>query len=202
MEDDKPMTKITIIDEPMTEEEKKHEMKSFSCDFAEDEMLTIYNGKIFEITLSKKELSLCKLICATLDGDRNVQKLELPHIQSKPVIDLVVDFLRHHNGIDLPKTQIDEEGKIEASELLKKPLRSQDMKDLVDEWDANWVNSIPMNLMYDLLHTINYLDMDGIMPLVCAKLAQILRKEEKDAQENQREKKSLDQLLEEAQKKG
>ncbi len=178
-------------DEPMVDATNEvgepDKMYQFNCDFEEDDMLNIYS-KVFDATLSKKQLSLCKLICVMLDGDKDVKRLELPQIQNKEAMDLIIQFLIHHNGTDIPLT----------SDLYKKPRRDEDMKCLVDEWDANWMDSMGSDLIIirEMILIAHYLEIKSAMHLGCARLSVMEREEQREAkiEGKEREAKSLDQM--------
>ncbi|KNB43293.1 sulfur metabolism negative regulator [Blastocystis sp. subtype 4] len=72
----------------------------------------------------------------------------------------VVEFCTYH--LDKPFTEID------------RPLKSSNMRDVVSEWDANFVNITTEELL-DLIVVANFLIIQPLLDLTCAKVASIIK---------------------------
>lgn len=116
--------------------------------------------------VSIREASISGLVVTTLTHDRDED--ELPISIKAPTLALVVKFMQYHKGKDaIPPDQ---------------PLRSSKMIDVCrDKWDAEFLDGISApdrehtaeenQVVYDLAIAANYLDIHGLLRLVCAKVA-------------------------------
>lgn len=80
------------------------------------------------------------------------------------VLDLVVEYMNHHQGIEPP--------------VVEKPIKSQVMaQNCSDEWDAKWINknSQSKQILYDLVLAANNMDIKGLLHLTCAKIASLIK---------------------------
>ena len=59
-------------------------------------------------------------------------------------------------------------------EEIKKPLRTNDMSQVVSEWDANFVE-IPQEELFELILAANFLDIKSLLDLTCAKVASMIK---------------------------
>ncbi len=206
MEDEQD-TSMTTTEEkihctiPDTQEDVPN-FQSFKTDLPEDKMLTIICkgeplpvgvGKPdaifnYEFTLCQKDLSISHMICATLDGDPQLQILELPRLEytDKFTMNAFVEYAIHHKATDLKKPLF--------------PLRSQEFEDLVDDkWDADFIKEKGKSYIYlgKLLLLANFLGVDGLIHAICSHLAQKLK-----AKRSAPELGCLDKLIDEEAKNG
>ena len=49
------------------------------------------------------------------------------------------------------------------------------LSELVDEWDVNFINSIDLDNVFDMIKAANYLDITSLLDLSCAKLASLMK---------------------------
>lgn len=80
------------------------------------------------------------------------------------IMELLCDFIVHHEGIDIP--------------CIEKPLRSKIMRDVcLDVWDADFIDAVAecRQRLYDLIHDSNALEMKGLVHLGCAKTAALIK---------------------------
>ena len=72
--------------------------------------------------------------------------------------------MNHHKGVEPP--------------IVKKPLRSKIMKDVCpDPFDADFIDRIGENrqALYDLIHAAEYLDVNSLLHLGCAKISSFIK---------------------------
>ncbi len=60
-------------------------------------------------------------------------------------------------------------------EPIEKPVTSSDMLKITSRWEANFVNSFSNTTLLHLIEYVNYLAIDCLLDLTCAKLATLLR---------------------------
>lgn len=123
------------------------------------EKLTLQSSDdcVFEIQRSVAMGS--ELIKTMLDNDKDETRIPLPNVKGH-VLEKVVAYLDHHAGN--PAKEID------------RPLRSANMKEVVEEWDADFVD-VDQEVLFELILAANYMDIKPLLDLTCAKVASMLK---------------------------
>lgn len=126
------------------------------------EMLTLksMNGEDFE--LERKYAYISKLVKTSVETDSSANEVPIPSAKSD-ILKLVVDYMKHHQGTE--------------PAIIEKPLRSSVMKDVCNQWDADFIDSIGENRqqLYDLILAANYMDIKSLLHLGCAKVASLIK---------------------------
>ena len=73
----------------------------------------------------------------------------------------IKEFLTHFDGV--PPAEIE------------KPLTSNEMKNLTDEWSANFIDKIPLEDLVNLSVAANYMGINSLLDLCCAKIASLCK---------------------------
>jgi len=119
------------------------------------------DGETFEVTIKSAEMSeLVKPMVAEDEDEETEQEIPLPNVKST-VLAKVVEFCNYHvtNG---PMKEIE------------KPLKSANMAEVVGEWDANFVD-IEQEMLFELILAANYMDIESLLDLTCAKVASVIK---------------------------
>ena len=113
------------------------------------------DGEVFEIEEKCFEMSkfLKDLIIDYPDPD---QEIIINQVNSK-ALKQIIDFLKHYED-SKPKE-------------IPKPLPSGDLKEILDEWDYNFINPLSLEECIDLLNGANFLDITELVVLCSAKIA-------------------------------
>ena len=69
----------------------------------------------------------------------------------------IIDFLKHYEN--------------EKPKAIPKPLPSSNLKEVLDEWDYNYINPLSIEECIDLLNAASFLDLEDLTVLCSAKLA-------------------------------
>lgn len=93
------------------------------------------------------------------DGGGNAPEIPLPNVKSE-VLKKVIEFCDHHLGE--PMTEIE------------KPLKSQNMADVVQKWYADFVD-LEQVLLFELILAANYMDIKPLLDLTCATVASMIK---------------------------
>ncbi len=95
------------------------------------------------------------------DDDENEKSTEipLPNVKSE-VLRKVIEFCEHH--LAEPMTEIE------------KPLKSQNMADVVQKWYADFVD-LEQVLLFELILAANYMDIKPLLDLTCATVASMIK---------------------------
>ena len=122
----------------------------------EEESVTLITEEGTETTITRREASMCELIKRMLDEDDG-ESIELANTR-KEVLDRVLVWIRKVlSGHPEP--------------VIHKPLRSNNLSDVTDEWHAEFVKALESEDMFELLLAANYLDVKSLLELVAAQIA-------------------------------
>jgi len=127
-----------------------------------DQVLTLISseadgGARFEVP--KKVACMSELVKTMAEGDTEEKEIPLPNVKKEP-LKKVVDYMTHH--FENP-----------AKDIVK-PLKSQNMSEVVSPWDADFVN-IEQELLFELILAANYMDIKPLLDLTCAKVASMIK---------------------------
>ena len=86
--------------------------------------------------------------------------IQLPDIKMN-ILNKIIEYLTHYKD-KVPKD-------------IPKPMPSANLNEVVDEWDANFINSIEIDSVFDLINASNYLDITSLFDLSCAKIASLMK---------------------------
>ena len=113
------------------------------------------DGVVFEIEEKCLEMSqfFKALIIDYPDPD---QEIIINQVNSK-ILKQIIDYLKHYED-SKPKE-------------IPKPLPSGDLKEVLDEWDYNYINPLSIEECIDLLNGANFLDINELVVLCSAKIA-------------------------------
>ena len=113
------------------------------------------DGVVFEI--EEKCLEMSKFLKdLIIDYPDPVQEIIINQVNSK-ALKQIIDFLKHYED-SKPKE-------------IPKPLPSGDLKEILDEWDYNFINPLSLEECIDLLNGANFLDITELVVLCSAKIA-------------------------------
>lgn len=93
------------------------------------------------------------------EEEKKVTEIPLPNVKAE-VLKKVIEFCEHH--LQEPMTEIE------------KPLKSQNMADVVQEWYANFVD-LEQVLLFELILAANYMDIKPLLDLTCATVASMIK---------------------------
>ena len=121
-----------------------------------------------------------KLLC---DGKRI--DVELDVIQKSTVLKNMIEDTGKEGEIPIPNIQVSILEKVieyckhyknSTPKEISKPLKSKNLAENgVEEWDANFINLENIDDLIDLIVAANFLDIDGLLNLGCAKIASIIK---------------------------
>ena len=78
----------------------------------------------------------------------------------------IKEFLSHYNG--------------EAPKEIEKPIQSNEMKNLTDEWSSTFIDKIPLEDLTNLTVAANYMGINSLLDLCCAKVASLCKDKSED----------------------
>ena len=125
--------------------------------------LVTKDGKELEIT--KKQADLSELLKQAINDYPKEVSFPLNEIDEKNG-EKIKEFLTHFDGT--------------APAEIEKPLTSNDMKTLTDEWSANFVDKMPLEDLVNLTVAANYMGINSLLDLFCAKIASLCKDKSED----------------------
>ena len=97
---------------------------------------------------------------------------------------LITDFSNQQEPIQIPDIKYDILKKVveyltyykdKVPKDIPKPMPSANLSEVIDEWDVNFINSIELDNVFDLINAANYMDISSLLDLSCAKIASLMK---------------------------
>ena len=85
--------------------------------------------------------------------------IPLPSVK-KSTLDKIIEYCTYINSTAPPE--------------IEKPLRSNNLADVVPEWYANFVN-LEQEVLFELIMAANFMDIKSLLELTCAKVASLIK---------------------------
>jgi S-phase kinase-associated protein 1 len=121
-------------------------------------ILTSKDGKKFEI--SRKNALLSKVIENLLVDYSDDEAIPMMEVDEE-TLKLVLNYLNHCNGV--------------AQEEIEKPIKSQKMSEVTEEWFAKFVDDLTLDELVNVTSAANYMEIPSLLDLTCAKLASMCK---------------------------
>ena len=115
-------------------------------------------------TINKNYAMISKLIKTSLESDPTATEIPLQDKQvSTKVLKEIVDFMQEHKGTEPP--------------IVERPLRSKLMSEVTSSWCASFIDRIgeERQFLYDIVSVSNYMDIQSLLHLSCAKIASLIK---------------------------
>ena len=107
-------------------------------------------------TIKESAVNRSNLVKGILADYEDNTEVPLPDVNGK-TLKRVVDYLTHYENSE-PKP-------------IPKPLKNSHIDEILDEWDFNFVDNIPLDESIDLLNAANYMDIAPLLQLACCRIA-------------------------------
>lgn len=125
--------------------------------FTENINLISKSGKAHIV--KKSAVVLSNVIKTMIEYDTKEREIPLSTLNDE-VLDKIVEFMEYHENIKFTEVE--------------KPIKSTNIRELVSDWDADFIN-IDKIMLFDLLQASNYLDIKELLDLCCAKIATMIK---------------------------
>ena len=122
--------------------------------------LTLTSADNQKIQIDSKSAERSHLLKGLIADYNQKDDIPLPDIKYD-ILKKVVEYLAHY--------------KDKEPQQIPKPLPSQDLKEVTDEWDVNFINGIDLDSVFDLINAANYMDISSLLDLSCAKIASLMK---------------------------
>jgi len=115
------------------------------------------DGETFEVP---REVAMQSELVKTMwEGDKDETEIPLPNVKPQ-ILKKVIEYMSYHNS--------------NPADEIEKPLKSANMREVVSEWDATFVE-IEQETLFELILAANYMDIKSLLDLTCAKVASMIK---------------------------
>lgn len=125
-----------------------------------DEQVKLRSKEEIEHKISRKAAEVSVLIKNTLQDASIDDPIPLLEVEDKILIK-IIEYLEHFNGTAPPE--------------IEKPLKSPILKEVTDEWSANFIDNLTLEILVDLTVAANYMEIQALLDLCCAKIASMCK---------------------------
>ena len=115
--------------------------------------------------ITRKQAELSELLKTTINEYPSETSFPFNELDEKNA-EKIKEFLVHYNGI--PPSDIE------------KPLTSNEMNNLTDEWSANFVDKMSIEDLTNLTMASHYMGINSLLDLCCAKVASLCKDKSED----------------------
>ena len=116
------------------------------------------DGEVVEV--EKDVAKKCMLLKGQIeDNEDNEEDIPLPQVK-KAILEKIIVYCKYITQNAPPE--------------IDKPLRSNQLSDVVNEWYADYVN-VEQELLFELILAANFLDIKSLLELACAKVASVIK---------------------------
>jgi len=143
--------------EVTNENENEEEVQGLDEENDIELKLQSQDGQTF--TVSKDVAIQSALIKTMWNGDKSETNIPLPNVRGT-ILKKVITYIQYHHK-NPPKE-------------IEKPLKSANMREVVSEWDANFVE-VDQETLFELILAANYMDIKSLLDLTCAKVASMIK---------------------------
>ena len=125
--------------------------------------IIVKEGK--EIPISKKAAELSELLKSAMIEYPKETSFPLNELDEKNG-ELIKEYLTHFNG--------------EPPKEIEKPITSNDIKNLTDEWSSTFIDKLSVEDLSNLTVAANYMGINSLLDLCCAKVATLCKDKTED----------------------
>ena len=142
----------------MADGEIVEEVRGLDEDLGDDE-LTLISQDNRSFTVSRSVAFSSEVVKTMIENDKEETKIPLPNVKGA-VLEKVIEYMKYHDG--------------NPAREIERPLRSFNMRNVVCDWDADFVE-VDQEILFELILAANYLDIKPLLDLVCAQVASMLK---------------------------
>ena len=125
-----------------------------------DETIKLRSKEDIEHKITRKAAEVSILIKNTLQDSSIDDPIPLLEVEEKILVK-IIEYLEHFNAV--PPLEIE------------KPLKSQNLKEVTDDWSATFIDGMTLELLVDLTVAANYMEIQCLLDLCCAKIASMCK---------------------------
>ena len=88
------------------------------------------------------------------------EEIPVPNVKTS-ILKKVLEYCEKHKNDNPPE--------------IEKPLKSNNLYEIVSEWDAKYIDIENLEEIFEIILAANYLDIKSLLDLSCAKVASIIK---------------------------
>jgi S-phase kinase-associated protein 1 len=123
-------------------------------------IINLISSDGIKVTIDEKSAQRSQLLKGLVQDFQGENEIPMPDIRGD-VLKKVVEYLVHYKDTE-PKE-------------IPKPLPTNNLSEVTDEWDVNFINGIDLDTSFDVINAANYMDIKPLLDLSCAKIASIMK---------------------------
>lgn len=109
-----------------------------------------------------------KLLKELLIEYQNESEIDIQEVDGNTV-KKIIEYLNHYRNSDPP--------------VIEKPLKSIMLKEVTDEWSANFIEGISIDELYLLIEGAGYFQVESLLELACCRVASIFKAKQDNIEE-------------------
>ena len=140
------------------------DIQGLDCD-TQSETVILISGDNQQFTVKKSDLKHSKVLSTSFENnDNSNNEINLKDIDSD-ILKLIIEYLEHHTEDTIKE--------------IPYPLPTKNLEEVVSIWDSNFIENVSKSRtnLYKLITGANYLSIDGLLNLGCAKVASMVKGE-------------------------
>jgi len=138
----------------------KKDVKGLDEADKKEEFVMLVSSEKKEYKVNRRAAIQSTLVKTALEEDKEAKDVQLIHI-SGAIVEKVIAYMNYHMDVE-PRR-------------IESPLKSTNMKELVDRFDANFVDEMDLDTLMRVLLAANYMDVKALLGLLCAKIASMMK---------------------------
>ncbi len=122
--------------------------------------ITLISSDDKRIQIESKNVEKSDFLKNKIRNTNKKNEINLPEINYN-TLQKIVQYLIHY--------------KEKEPQQIPKPLSSNNLNNVIDEWDINFIKNMDMNSIYDLINASNYLEIPSLLDLSCAYVITLIK---------------------------
>ena len=122
--------------------------------------ITLISSDNQKIQIDSKIVEKSDFLKNKIGNSNKKIEINLPEINYN-TLQKIVQYLIHY--------------KEKEPQQIPKPLSSNNLSNVIDEWDINFIKNMDMNSIYDLINASNYLEIPSLLDLSCAYVITLIK---------------------------
>jgi S-phase kinase-associated protein 1 len=121
--------------------------------------ITLTSSDGVKVVVDEKSAQRSGLLKGLIQDYDESSDIAMPDITGV-VLNKIVEYLVHYKDSE-PRD-------------IPKPLPSANLLEVTDEWDVNFINSVDLDTVFDIIQAANYMDIHHLLHLACSKAASLM----------------------------
>ncbi len=134
----------------------------------DEKVITLVTNDKVRLGIDIGSAEKSKLLKEIIQEYQNENIIEIHEVDSKTV-KKIIDYLVHYKTSEPP--------------IIQKPLKSTNLKEVTDEWSANFIESFTIDELYLVIEGAGYFQVESLLELACCRIATIFKAKQDNIEE-------------------